>query len=80
MDNDHLRFILMHVSPHIAQMRSGEVTDCKGMFDPELWHAAPSDEHRHVFGRPIAMLVAQGKIPLRFIGFDRSRHNLYEKI
>ena len=27
-----------------------------------------------------AMLVAQGKLPLKFAGFNSSRHNLYRKI
>jgi hypothetical protein len=57
-------------------MKRGEITDCEGLFDPELWNAAPPSDRRHVFGRPIAMLVAQGKIPLEFAGFDRARHNL----
>ena len=79
MNNDHMQFILEHVSPRIALMEPGDVTDCKDLFDPELWNAVPPHEHRYVFGRPISMLVAQGKVPLEFSGFNRKRHNLYRK-
>ena len=79
MSSDHLQFIREHVSPRIAAMQPGEVTDCEGLFDPELWDAVPPSDHRHVFGRPISRLIAQGKVKLEFIGFDGKRHNLYRK-
>ena len=79
MHNDHMKFIFEHVLPRIALMEPGEITDCEGLFDPALWKAVPPSDRRHVFGRPISMLVAQGKIPLEFAGFNRARHNLYRK-
>jgi len=80
MNNDHMQFILEQAFPNVAAMRTGEVTDCEGMFNTELWNIVPPDERRYIFGRPIAMLVAQGKLPLRFVGYDSKRHNLYQKI
>lgn len=80
MNDEHLQFILEHITPRISRMELDEVTDCEGLFDPELWNAVPPSDRRHVFGRPISMLVAQGKVPLEFAGFNRSRHNLYRKI
>ena len=80
MKIDHTQFILEQAYPHVSAMRHGEITDCEGLFDTELWNIVPPDERRYVFGRHIAILVAQGKLPLRFIGYDSNRHNLYERI
>ena len=80
MNNEHMQFILEDTNPRVSAMEQGQITDCKDLFDPALWDAVPPSEHRYVFGRPISMLVAQGKIPLEFAGFSSSRHNLYRKI
>ena len=79
MHNDHMQFIYEQATPQISAMEFGQITDCKGLFIPELWNAVPPSDRRHVFGRPISMLVAQGKLPLEFAGFNRKRHNLYRK-
>ena len=80
MQQDHIQFIYDHVLPRISSMELEQITDCKDLFDPDLWNAVPPFERRYVFGRPIAMLVAQGKLPLEFAGFNSKRHNLYRKI
>lgn len=79
MNNEHMNFILEQATPQISAMELGEEATCEELFDPGLWDAVPPSEHRHVFGRPISMLVAQGKVPLEFSGFNRKRHNLYRK-
>jgi hypothetical protein len=79
MNNEHIQYIFDHISPRLVLMKPGEVTTCEGLFDPELWNAVPPFEHRYVFGRPLSLLVAQGKVPLEFAGFNRKRHNLYRK-
>jgi hypothetical protein len=79
MQQDHMQFILEHVLPRTLLMKPGEETTCKDRFDPELWKAVPPFERRYIFGRPIAMLVAQGLLPLEFAGFNSKRHNLYRK-
>lgn len=79
MDKDHIQFVFVHVMARLALMESGQITDCEGLFDPELWDSVPPSERRYVFGKPIAMLVAQGKLPLEFAGFNSKRHNLYRK-
>jgi hypothetical protein len=80
MNKENIQYVLEHVTPRVQQMKLGGVSDCEGLFDLELWNAVPSEERRYVFGHQIALLVAQGKLPLRFVGFDRAHHNLYEKI
>ena len=75
MEINHLQFILEQVSPRIAAMQPGEVTGREGLFDPKLWDAVPPRERRHVLGRPISILIVQGKVQLVFIGFDRKHHN-----
>jgi hypothetical protein len=80
MNNEHMKFIYEEVIPRISLMEIGEITDCKDLFDPVLWDAVPPPEHRYVFGHPISMLVAQGKVPLAFAGYNSARHNLYRKI
>jgi hypothetical protein len=79
MQQEHIQFILEHITPRITAMELGQITDCKDLLDKELWDAVPPSERRHVFGRPLAMLVAQGKMPLEFAGFNSRRHNLYRK-
>ena len=79
MDKDHIQFVLEHYMARLTLMESGRVTDCEDLFDPELWKAVPPSERRYVFGRPIAMLVAQSRLPLEFVGFYSKRHNLYRK-
>ena len=79
MKDDHMQFINDTVMEQAEKAKSGEVRDCEGWIGPDVWGLAPPSERRHVFGRPLAMLVAQGRLPLEFIGFDSKRHNLYRK-
>jgi hypothetical protein len=79
MNENHMKEILDHILPRIALIAPGELTDCEGLIDPGVWYDVPGPERRYVFGRPISVLVAQGKVLLEFAGFDRKRHNLYRK-
>ncbi len=79
MNENHMKEILEHITPRIALMESGGVTDCEGLIDPGVWSDVPAPERRYIFGRPISVLVAQGKVLLEFSGFNRARHNLYRK-
>ena len=79
MQQEHMQFILEHITPLISLMKTGEETTCENLFDPELWYSVPPQERRYVFGRPISMLVAQDKVELEFSGFNSNRHNLYRK-
>jgi hypothetical protein len=80
MNDDHMQFIYDIAMEQCENMKYDEIRDCKGLIGPEVWNIVPPSERRHVFGRPLAMLVAQGKLPLEFAGFNRKRHNLYRKI
>ena len=79
MENDHMQFIYEIVMEQSENMKTGEIRDCEGLIGPDAWDSVPPPEHRYVFGRPISILVAQGKVSLEFAGFNRARHNLYRK-
>ena len=79
MSEIHMEFVRDVAMERIDLAKSGEVRDCEGWIGPEVWILVPPSERRHVFGRPLAMLVVQGKLPLVFVGFDSKRHNLYRK-
>ena len=80
MDKNHIQFVFEHVMARLDLMESGQVTDCEGLFDPELWNSVSPSEHRHVFVPPNIHVGGTGKVPLEFAGFNRARHNLYRKI
>ena len=52
MDKNHIQFVFEHVMARLDLMESGQVTDCEGLFDPELWNSVSPSEHRHVFVPP----------------------------
>lgn len=70
--------VLAHIKPHIAEMTVGDVTDPKGLFDPEFWKSSPL-LHKQL-GRAVSLLAHQGHVPLEPAGFNSSRHNRYRKI
>ena len=80
MNKRYTNEVLEHTTPRAARMCLGEVTDCEGLIDPGVWNDVPAHERRFAFGRPVSLLVAQGKLPLEFAGLSRARHNLYRKI
>jgi hypothetical protein len=80
MDNEHIAFILDHISPRISRMELGEYTNCEGLFDKELWNSVPPSEQSYVFERPVNILVAHRKISLEYAGFTKSQQNQYMKI
>ena len=77
---DLLKIILEHVSNRISRMKPGERTTCRGLFEPWVWEAIPTSDRRHAIGPFVSMMVAQGKVPLEFAGFNQARRNLYRKI
>jgi hypothetical protein len=79
MSDIHLEFIHEITMERIDLAKPGEIRDCEGWIGPEAWSLVPPTDRRHVYGRPLAMLVAQGRLPLEFVGFDSKRHNLYRK-
>jgi hypothetical protein len=77
---DLMRMIFEHVSNRISRMESGEKTTCRGLFEPWVWEAIPISDRRHAIGPFVSMIVAQGKVPLEFAGFNQARRNLYQKM
>lgn len=80
MNNEQLETIAMLITPIVSRMELREISDSEGLFDWELWNDIPASDRRYVYIIPISMLVAQGKVPLEFVGFNSKRHNLYRKI
>ena len=80
MKNEHFETIAMLITPAISHLELGEITDCEGLLDPEFWNAHPAPEQWILFCRPISVLVAQGAVPLEYVGFDREHNDLYKKI
>ena len=80
MSEDIKQLILEHITIRIEQMEPGEVTDCHGLFDPQVWDSTSPLEHRYLFGRAVSTLAALGEIPLVRAGFNGERHNLFCKI
>ena len=69
--------LLSHIGTHINQLKPGDLSDSKGLFDPDLWEMSTPFHTR--FGSLIARLSEQRLIPLEFIGFTSARHNLYRR-
>ena len=80
MDIDHLQFIHDLVMQFCENMEIGNVSDEADIIGPAPWYRVPPSEHRHVFVRPLAMLVAQGELPLEFAGYDSKQRALYRKV
>jgi hypothetical protein len=77
---DLMKMIFEHISTRISGMKSGEKTTCRGLFDSWVWDAFPASDRRHSIGPFVSMVVAEGKVPLTFVGFNHARHNLYRKM
>ena len=80
MNYEHMQFICDLAMHTCESMETGDVTDEADLIGPEPWYFVPPSEQRHVFVRPLAMLVAQGKLPLKFAGYDSKQRVLYQKI
>ena len=79
MNKDHKELVHEHILEPISSMKPGDETDCHGLIAPEVWNFVQATERRHAFGRPVARLVAERKVPLVFSHLDSQRHNVYVK-
>jgi|GEM_PF-4510726 len=79
MNEDHKEMVREHILEPISSMKHGEKTDCEGLIAPVVWNDVPPPERRHAFGKPVAQLVAERKVPLVFSHLDSERHNVYAK-
>ena len=79
MNNEQLETVAMLITPIVSRMELGEISDCEGLFDLELWDSFPASEREYRCYHPISELVAQDMVPLEYVGFDSKRHNLYRK-
>lgn len=80
MDDYFDQLVFDHFSSRSALMQPGEITDCKGLVKPGLWHEIVQSERRCVFVDPLSRFVAQGLLPLELVGYNSRRDNLYRKI
>ena len=79
MDDYFDQLALDQFSSRSELMEPGEISDCKGLVEPDLWDEILPSERRYVFGRPLSKYVEAGLLPLEFVGFNSKRHNLYRK-
>ena len=80
MNNEQLETIAMLIGPNVSRMELGEISDCEGLFDLDLWNDVPASERQYVYCHPISVLVAKDMVPLEVVGFDSKQNNLYRKI
>ena len=80
MNNERIETIAMLIGPNVSRMKLGEISDCEGLFDLDLWIDVPASERQYVYCHPISVLVAKDMVPLEFVGFDSEQNNLYRKI
>ena len=79
MQKDDLETISMLITPIVSRMDLGEISACDGLFDSELLNSIPATELQHIYHHSISVLVAQGSVPLEYVGFDSKRQDLYRK-
>ena len=79
MEQNFDDFVLDHFRSSCDRMEPDEISDCKGLVSPDLWHEIIPSERRYIFGRPLSRFVKYGLLPMEFVGFNSMRHNLYRK-
>ena len=80
MENSLKQFIFDHFSSRCSSMQSDEISDCKGLVGPNLWHQIVLSERRYDFERLLPWLVEKRLIPLEYVGFNYIGDKLYRKI
>ena len=71
--------VRVQVSPQISRMKSGDITDYEGLFDPFILAITPPSSHLNVLSPIVSMLVAQGEVPLEAVGFNSERNELFRR-
>jgi hypothetical protein len=72
--------VFVQITPQIDRMNPGEFIDCYDLFDPLILEITTSSSHTYVLSPIVSKLVAQGKVPLKFVDFSSKLNELYQKI
>ena len=74
------KMVFEHVDEHLYFVDVDKKVDYTELFDKHLLQATTSLEHRYVFERALAYLMALDEIDLRIVGVDEEGKTLYERI
>jgi hypothetical protein len=80
MNIEYIEMLRDHISEPISSMDPGDEIDCEGLIAPTVWNDVTPPGRRYAFGKPVARLVAEHKVPLVFVRLDSKRHNVYRRI
>ncbi|MFV2058881.1 MAG: hypothetical protein ACC707_20665, partial [Thiohalomonadales bacterium] len=72
------KMVLQHVDEHLYFVEVGKKVDYTQLFDKNLLQATTPLEHRYVFERALAYLMAIEEIDLVYAGVDNKGQTLYK--
>ena len=72
--------VLEHVDEQLYFVKAGKKVDYTKLFDKQLLQATTSLEHRYVFERALAYLMAFEEIDLVIAGVNDEGQTLYQRI
>jgi hypothetical protein len=74
------KMVFEHVDEHLYFVKAGKKVDYTQLFDKHLLQATTSLEHRYIFERALAYLMALEEIDLVFAGVNDEGRTLYQRI
>ena len=74
------KMVFEHADEHLYFVKAGKKVDYTQLFDKHLLQATTSLEHRYVFERALAYLMAFEEIDLVFAGVNDEGQTLYQRI
>ena len=80
MNEEINEMVREHVDARIYFVSAGKKVDYTQLFDKQLLQATTSLEHRYVFERALAYLMAFEEIDLVFAGVNDKGQTLYKRI
>ncbi len=73
------KMVFEHVDEHLYFVEVGKKVDYTKLFDKQLLESTSPLEHRHVFERALAYLMAFEEIDLVYAGVNDEGQTLYER-
>ena len=77
--NDGAKIVSDHVNQRLYLIKGGEVADSRALFGEAVLASTSALEHRYVFDRTLAYLVAFGEIDLELAGHNDDGETLYRR-
>ena len=78
--NDNAKMVFEHVDSRLFLIKCGEPVDSHALFDKAVLASTSELEHRYVFDRTLAYLIAFGEIELEFAGVNDDGQPLYRRL